>query len=213
MTKLKLMAIGLCFFALSSVCADAGTLAMNFSGEFGPTTTLDGTALGADTAFSFTATFDSTAGIEFATGTYIYATDVTIDIAGHGVHTSVPGSDLYVGLEDPTSGLPGYGVVLTNKAVTKDFGAAFSTATPAFTADAPAPTTLSGLIDAGGFLHLTIALDGGAGDLVVNDLVPSVASASITAAAVPEPTTLTLSAAGLLILGVGAAIRRRDWNA
>jgi PEP-CTERM motif len=210
MKKLYMIATLLGLLTLASGRADAGSLTLNFSGEFGPTTTLDGTALGSDTPFTFAATFDSTAGIFFATGAYIFPTVVTFDISGHGIYTSVPGSDVYVGLEDPSSGSRGYAAVLTNKAVTQDFGAAFTTTSPTITAADPMPTTFSGLINASGFFHLTVPLQGGAGDLVVNDLVTNVGSASITAAAVPEPGTLTLSGFGLAIAGIGAWRRRRN---
>lgn len=47
----------LAFTALSPARA-ASTLALDVTGQFGPTTTLNGTALGANTPFAFHAAFD-----------------------------------------------------------------------------------------------------------------------------------------------------------
>ena len=116
--------------------------------------------------------------------------------------TSVPGADVYVGLADPTSNTAKeYEAVLTNQALSDDFGAAYSTANPAFTAANPVPTTLSNPYAQGGHLQLTIPLQGSAGDLVVNDLPSAGATATITLSSVPEPGTLTLS---------GMALRRSE---
>jgi hypothetical protein len=200
--RLYLFAALLGLFTMASAQADAAMLMLNFSGEFGPTTTLGGTALGADTAFTFAATFDTTTGISKGTGVEIFPTVATFNISGFGTFTSVAGADVYVGLADPTSNSAKvYEAVLTNGAITHDFGAAYSTATPPITAANPAPTVFSGLFSSGGFLNLTIPLQGGAGDLVVKDLAAAGEIATITAATVPEPASLTLSAMGLALVG------------
>ena len=53
---LAFTSLTLMFAAAASTRAEAGSLIENFSGAFGPTTTLGGTALGADTNFSFQST-------------------------------------------------------------------------------------------------------------------------------------------------------------
>ena len=45
--------------ALTTTAAQAGLFNLNYTGSFKSDTTLGGTALGADTPFSMTATFDS----------------------------------------------------------------------------------------------------------------------------------------------------------
>ena len=48
--------------ALGSGRAEAGLLALEATGAFGPTSTLGGTAFGADTPYSFRAVFDPATG-------------------------------------------------------------------------------------------------------------------------------------------------------
>src|SRR5271157_546513 len=210
MKSLYLVATAIGLLALASGSAGASSLTLNFAGQFSSTTTLDGTALGADTDFSYTANFDTTTGISKGTGVEIFPTVATFNISGFGTFTSAAGDDLYVGLADPTSNTANdYEAVLSNLAVTADFGAAFHTATPPFTAADPIPSTLSGFVNSGGKLPFTIALAGGAGDLVVTGLVTSAgATASLTA--VPEPAALTLSGMGLVLVGLASWYRARS---
>ncbi len=140
MKRLCLTATLFGLLILASRSAGASSLTLSFSGEFALTSTLGGTALGGDNAFSYTATFDTTTGISIATGVEIFPTVATFNIPGVGIFTSAAGDDLYVGLADPTSNTAkDYEAVLTNLAVTADFGAAYSTATPGFTAADPVP--------------------------------------------------------------------------
>jgi len=116
-----------------------------------------------------------------------------------------------VGLGDPTSNpFKDYGAELTNLAFTADFGAFYSTATPAFTAANPVPSILSSFYAIGGRFPYPIALAGGAGDLVVTELESAGATASLTANAVPEPTTLTLSGIGLVLVGLASWYRSKS---
>src|SRR5271157_1387322 len=204
MKRLCLTAAIFGLLTLASGSAGASSLTLSFSGEFASTSTLGGTALGADSAFSYTATFDTTTGISKGTGEEIFPTVATFNIPGFGTFTSAAGDDLYVGLADPSSGFPAYQAILTNLAVTADFGAAYSTATPAFTAVNPIPSTLSSFYAIGGRFPYTITLAGGAGDLVVTELESAGATASLTANAVPEPATLTLSGIGLVLVGLAS---------
>jgi len=63
MKRLLLSATIFGLLTLASGSVGASSLTLNFSGEFTSTSTLGGTALGADNAFSYTATFDTTTGI------------------------------------------------------------------------------------------------------------------------------------------------------
>jgi hypothetical protein len=76
--------------AASSNRAEAGNLVENLSGSFGSTTTLNGTALGSSTDFNLQAVFDPTAGTVLTGGVAVFATTVTIEIAGHGTYISAP---------------------------------------------------------------------------------------------------------------------------
>ncbi len=213
MKRLCLTATLFGLLILASRSAGASSLTLSFSGEFASTSTLGGTALGGDNAFSYTATFDTTTGISIATGVEIFPTVATFNIPGVGIFTSAAGDDLYVGLADPTSNTAkDYEAVLTNLAVTADFGAAYSTATPGFTAADPVPSTLSGFVVAGGRLPFTITLAGAAGDLVVTGLesAGSTATLTLTAGSVPEPATLTLSGISLVLVGLASWYRSRS---
>src|SRR5262249_37359541 len=123
---LVITTLTLMFAAAASNRAEAGTLIENFSGAFGPTTTLNGAALGSDTNFSFQATFDSTAGFPVTPGVATFPTSLSITIAGHGTFTSAPGANVV--LTDPSfPQLPGvYAVGLSTSTAGFNFGAAFA---------------------------------------------------------------------------------------
>lgn len=98
------------YIAVVGVIAAAGAgrsgaadLALDVAGVFGPTTTLGGTAFGADTSFAFRAVFDSTHELFHTPGAGIFAiTGFTVTIAGHGTFTGVPNIDLNAVIVDPT---------------------------------------------------------------------------------------------------------------
>jgi hypothetical protein len=196
-------------FALTaSNRAEAGSLIEKFSGAFGPTTTLDGIALGSDTDFSFQATFDPTAGTMIRGGVATFEASLSINIAGHGTYTSAPGA-ISVVLSDPSfPGLPGdYGVGLSTSTAGFFFGAEFASASPAFTVETVGPTAFSSYRGCVTNLPLTIELTSG-GSLVIKDNGTTPAVASLTSAAVPEPASLIVAAEAVLLLGVALRLHR-----
>jgi len=188
-----------------------------FSASFGPTTTLGGVALGADTPFTIHATFDSTSFIPQAPGYKIYhVSTLTIDIAGHGTYTGsgLPSTSPYVFLADSTwAGLNLNVVGLTNSTQSKYFFVQFTHAAPSFSVAAPISTVFSGY---GGTLlqslPYSIALSGVTGGLVINDFDPNATpQASLT---VPEPTSIAMGAtSAVAVLSVLYRRRRAKRNA
>ncbi len=194
--------------AASSNRVEAGNLVENFSGYFGPSTTLDGTALGgSETAFTFTAAFDPSAGTELATGAAVFATTASIEIAGHGTFTA--STDVF--LVDPRfEGASVYAVGLSDSTASAFFGGVFAAAAPAFTVESVVPTTFQSFLEYSnalvGDLPFTLNLNGG-GTLVINDSGTTMATASLTA--VPEPAALIGASQAVLLLGLAFRLRRR----
>jgi hypothetical protein len=199
--------------AASSNRVEAGDLVENLSGYFGPTTTLDGTALGgSETAFTFTAQFDPSAGTPLTTGVAVFATTASIEIAGHGTFTA--STDVI--LADPSyAGAGIYGAGLSDSTGSALFGGIFGAASPAFTVGSVVPTTFQSFLAYSnaivGDLPFTLSLNGG-GTLVINDSGTSAASASLTAAGspVPEPATLIGASQAVLLLGLVFRLRRKE---
>ena len=70
---------------------EAANLALDVTGQLGPTTTLGGTLLGTNTPFSFHAVFDPADNVNPTPGAgYFRPTEFTIEIAGHGILAGVP---------------------------------------------------------------------------------------------------------------------------
>jgi hypothetical protein len=199
--------------AASSNRVEAGNLVENLSGYFGPNTTLNGTALGgSETAFTFTATFDPSAGTVLTTGVAVFATTASIDIAGHGSYTAA--TDVI--LADPSyAGAGIYGIGLSDPTGSALFGGIFGAASPAFTVESVVPSTFQSFLEYSnavvGDLPFTLSLNGG-GTLVINDSGNTGATASITAAVagpVPEPATLIGASQAILLVGLVLRLRRR----
>jgi hypothetical protein len=98
---LVITSLTLMFAATASNRAKAGSLVEDFSGAFGPTTTLDEIALGSETTFRFQASFDPMAGTKVEPGVATFATSLAINITGHGTYTTTPGA-VDVVLTDPS---------------------------------------------------------------------------------------------------------------
>src|SRR5262245_35057658 len=90
-----------CFFFAVAAPARAASLTENLTGFFGPTTTLGGVALGADTAFTLQAVGDTSSGVTIVPGLDVYAvTNFTISIAGKGNFTGIPDINTKIFLAD-----------------------------------------------------------------------------------------------------------------
>jgi hypothetical protein len=188
--------------------AEAAPLVLNYSGTFGPTTTLDGVAFGVDTPFTFSAAFDSTTDSSPDPNYGVFAAIVTFQIEGHGTFTSLPSPDVNVYLY---SGAVGFAAGLSDATgiagFTTGFAGFFTTATPAFNADLPTGSVLSGLISPLSILPYTIPFGGGVGVLAINDL--TALGTTATVAAVPEFSTLALAGlGGLGLVGIARGRRR-----
>ena len=92
------------------------------------------------------------------------------------------------------------------------FGGVFGSASPAFTVESVVPTTFQSFLEysdaAIGGLPFTLNLNGG-GTLVIRDHGSTGATASLTAAAVPEPAALIGASQAVLVLGLALRLRRR----
>jgi len=189
-----------------AVSAPAALYTLNYTGSFGPTTTLGGTPLGGtSTPFSLHAMFNSADAVFSFPGIAIYpTTSFSIFLQGHGTYTAAPATALNVLLEDPR--ILGYYVAgITDSGDTTGFTSFYLGALPAFSADAPTASVLVGLNHNNIDGHLTIALDGGAGNLVVNDLGGGPFTAEI--AVVPEPGQWAMM--GVTLLGAGGFVVRQ----
>jgi hypothetical protein len=213
MNRLALIAAALSLLAVAPSRATAGSLTLNYSGSFSADTTLGGTPLGAETPFTFAATFDSTADQDPTLGHGLFPATVVFDITGFGTFTTAPGAGEQVELGDPriAGGGPQYLVGLSQFDGVQ-FRFFFDTASPPFDADNPSPSVLSDFVSNSNFLFGgTIPLAGGAGELVIpsNGITSFGPTATITSAAVPEPSSFTLL--GVAVIGSAglAAARRR----
>ncbi len=187
-----------------AVTAPAAMMNLNYSGSFGPTTTLNGVPLGGSVnPFSLVATFDPAVSFPAGPGASFPITDLQIHLLG-GNYTAAPAPNLNVGLLNQGGR---YLAGLFGQGPGSGFGSVFATATPPYSAVAPTPSLLSGYVSSGlGQGLYTITLNGGAGDLVVNDLGDSPFTAELTAA-VPEPSQWAMMAVTLLGAG-GYGLRR-----
>jgi alpha-tubulin suppressor-like RCC1 family protein len=167
-------------------------MSLHCTGSFGPTTTLNGVELGAETAFSMVATFDPTlnlAPFPPGSGVGVYAATASITIDGYGTYQSAAGADFNIWLMNPTEMfVPFYAAGFGDQSGENGVSQIFNSTTSPFFAEAPTPTTFSDNLgpDQGNF-PFAIPLGDGTSSLVVNDL----GAATFTAEIIGGGTQLT----------------------
>ena len=188
--------------ALGSVQAQAAGLALDVTGEFGPTTTLARSPFGGDTPYSFHAVFDPTNEVFHMPGAGIFPiTQLTLTIAGHGTLAGIPNIDLNAVVLDPNYHLGVYAAGLVDHTATSFFLHAYSAVSPPFRPEAPTPATFLGYLKTESVFPYVIPLAGGVGDLAIRDFGDAVPTASLVA--VPEPSSLLGGLCGLALLAGG----------
>lgn len=170
---------------LGSGRAEAGLLALEVTGSFGPTSTLGGVPFGVDTPYKFRAVFDSKDDVNPTPGAgYFRPTHFTITIARHGTFAGIPNADLNVVVLDPSYHLGAYAAGLVTSTGSPFFLHTYSAVSPPFRPENPTPTTFSGfrktLASFPGVPYV-IPLAGCAGELVINDFGDAEPSASLIA--------------------------------
>jgi len=201
-----------CFAALLAAPAAsyAELLQLESTGVFGSTTTLGGTALVADTPYSFRAVFDSTKNrnpivAEKGAG-YFAALEFAITIEGHGQFTDIPSDDLNVVLLDPSYHLGINAAGLLSADGQRFFLDSYEKVQPAFDARSPVPTVFLDYLSTVPSFPYQVPLVGINGGLVINDLGSGARTAIVTA--VPEPATPVLALVGFAVFAWRTSIRR-----
>lgn len=177
--------------AITSITAVRGTAAIfltqNFSGTLASGNTFGGEAIPENTAFSYSAVFDTTS-IDAAMDGFgaFSVTDFSVTLGGYGTFQVDP-AIWVVALSDGSAGpfAPYYlaGLIRDHEGdEAEGFYSGFSTATPSFTVGNLVPTVFSGY---GGTFGppFTIDLPGVSGGLMIN----SFNSVSMSITPVPEP--------------------------
>lgn len=201
-----LLTLAICAAATlaASQASQAELLLLESTGAFGPATTLGGTALGADTNYSFRAVFDSTKNRNPIVGEkgagYFSALEFAMTIEGHGAFEGIPSDDLNVVLLDPTYHLGIHAAGLLSADGQRFFLDSYASVVPTFDARSPTPSLFVDYLETVPGLPYGIPLVGVAGSLVINDVGKGPRTATVVA--IPEPPTLVL-----LLLGVAAWAR------
>ena len=186
---------------IASTTAQAGLFNFNNTGSFGSSTTLGGVALGADTPYSLTATFDD-ASVGFSGFDQFPVTALSLNLTGHGTYTAIPDSNLTVYLS--SSG--GYRAGLINSTAGFGYVGSFSSSSNvSFSSSTPSPTIFSNFQGLSDSFPYGISLVGVSGGLSIQSFGATPMTASITA--VPEPAEY--AAVTGLALGVFALVQRR----
>jgi hypothetical protein len=190
--------------------APAALMNLNYSGSFGPNTTLGGTALGTETPFSIVATFDSASGIDPSPspGVAVFAASSFTIVLNGQTYTASPSLSLNVLLLDPTSHYNpnNYEAGFYAGDLSAGFNSFYTTAIPTFSALSPTPTVMSGWYE-NNVTPYTIALEGVTGGLAINDVGTSPFTAEISS--VPEPVNVALGVFGVVFAGVAVGRRLR----
>lgn len=202
--RLLLCAAILVAATLGAGRVEATLLALEATGSFGPTSTLGGAAFGADTPYSFRAIFDSAEDRNPNPGDgagYFRVTQFTITIDQHGSFEGIANDDLNVALLDPTYHLGIHAAGLLTSLGEPFFLDTYSAVAPAFDPHAPTPATFLNYLTTLSSFPYVVPLAGGAGELVILDVGDAARTASVVA--IPEPSLLTLTGLGVLVLLVG----------
>ena len=202
----------LCTLALLGTIANApagsdNLLTLNYSGFFGAYTKLGGSFVAEGTPFSFAATFNAAAPLEYTdTGLGLFsASSLSFLIDGTAYTGSSPANQIVL-LKDPEA-IGHYVAQLSSADLTYYIISRFSGATTDFHAATPTATEFSDFFANDYSGAFQIALDGVTGGLVINDLSGD-SAASLTVAAVPEPSQwAAISCIG--VLGLAYVAKRR----
>jgi len=211
MRRRKLLRLVIVGSMTASACSStqAADLALDITGDFGPNTTLGGTALGMNTSYSFHAVFDPSNEVFHMPGAGIFPVkEFAITIAGHGTFIGIPNSDLNAVVVDPNYHLGFYGAGLVDLTATAFFLQQYSTVSLSFNPASPTPTTfIDYLGTAHGAFPYVIPLAGGANALAIYDFAGTVFTASLVS--VPEPSSPSLAILCILayLSRVGASRR------
>jgi hypothetical protein len=207
--------VALAVLTIAATTAQAGLFNFNYTGSFNSTTTLGGVALGADTPFSIVATFDSSVNYGFfnTLGYGVYpVTALSLSLSGN-TYTAIPDSNTTVIFWDDLNTPPSFAAGLyyntTGGTSLKAFNDYFSTqSNSSFDPTAPSANTYSTPTVGAGFAQdYSLSLVGVTGGLANMGFGTTDATASISAAAVPEPAEY--AAVTGLALGVFALVQRR----
>ena len=170
--------------------ADSAFLTLRYTGVFGPTTTLGGVELGAETPFTLVAVFDrslNVAPMPPGFGVGFFEAAGVFEIEGHGTNYTAVGSGFNVWLINSNESVVPYnGAGMGDVAGEYGFFAAFVETTTPFSGELPTPTEFTNFSQVmAPRLPYTVAIGDGTSNLVVNDLGEGAVTAVVTAGGGP----------------------------
>jgi len=200
----------LAVLTIAATTVHAASFDLNYTGSFNSSTTLGGVALGANTPFSIVATFDSSRNYDHNGGGLYSVTALSLSLPGN-TYTAIPDINLRVLMSDANWNRNEFTIGLFNSNPLAIFSSAFATqSNSSFDDGAPSANTYSGHLyntSVGSPGLPSISLVGVTGGLANMDFGSTTPTASISAAAVPEPAEY--AAVTGLALGVFALVQRR----